>query len=151
MHAENVHRTKVGSGSEPGPVDPDCRYVRAAHLRRGRPSGPGSNLAEKAPPHPSGAGFPFDQEENLLPISALPGVSSNDPALEAAVTEWLGQSRMPLPDGLRLRLEVVDSVGEWEDPREVFPQGDVEIRAGEPLGWVQRIFSTSASFSWVVV
>jgi hypothetical protein len=63
-------------------------------------------------------------------------ISSNDPVLEAAVTAWLDESRMPLPDGLKLRLEVVDSVGTWEDPREVFPQGEVEIRAGDPLGWV---------------
>lgn len=69
-------------------------------------------------------------------MSAPPGISSNDPVIEAAVIEWLAQSRMPLPDGLRLRLEVVARVDAWEDPREVFAQGDVEIRAGEPLGWV---------------
>lgn len=69
-------------------------------------------------------------------MPALPGISSNHPALEAGVREWLAQSRMPLPEGLSLRLEVTDQVGAWDDPREVFAQGDVEIRAGEPLGWV---------------
>ena len=65
-----------------------------------------------------------------------PGVSSNDAAILAAVSDWLAQSRMPLPAGLRLRIDVVARVPVEEDPREIFPQGDVEIRAGEPLGWV---------------
>lgn len=69
-------------------------------------------------------------------MATSPSVSSNDPALGAAVASWLADSRMALPPGFRLRLEVVDSVGVWDDPREVFPQGDVDIRAGEPLGWV---------------
>jgi hypothetical protein len=69
-------------------------------------------------------------------MSIITGISSNDPLLEAAVKDWLDQSRMPVPEGLRLRLEVVETVEAWEDPREIFAQGDVEIRAGEPLGWV---------------
>ncbi|MGH7582293.1 MAG: hypothetical protein ACREL5_03595 [Gemmatimonadales bacterium] len=64
------------------------------------------------------------------------GVSSNDSRLEAAVSTWLVDSRMPLPDGFRLHVEVVDEVGAWDDPREIFPQGDTDVRAGEPLGWV---------------
>lgn len=69
----------------------------------------------------------------MLPI---PGISSNDPALLAGVSAWLAESRMPLPAGLRLRLDVVDAVPVFDDPREIFPQGEVEIRAGDPLGWV---------------
>ena len=65
-----------------------------------------------------------------------PGISSNDPELEGAVALWLAESRMPMPRGLQLRLEVVDVVPVLEDSREVFPQGDVAIQAGEPLGWV---------------
>lgn len=71
-----------------------------------------------------------------FPMPGIPGVSSNHPELEAAVTAWLIESRMPLPAGLRLRLEVVDAVPVFEDAREIFPQSEVEIRAGEPLGWV---------------
>ncbi len=69
-------------------------------------------------------------------MTAIPGISSNDPGFGAAVTDWLTESRMPLPAGLLLQLEVVDRVTEFADPREVFLQGDVEIRAGEPVGWV---------------
>jgi hypothetical protein len=76
-------------------------------------------------------------------MTAIPGISSNDPAFEAAVTEWLIESRMPLPAGLLLRLEVVDTVSQLDDPREVFLQGDVEIRAGEPLGWVHISWRTA--------
>jgi hypothetical protein len=43
---------------------------------------------------------------------------------------------MPLPAGLRLQMEVVDTVTELEDSREIFRQGDGEFRAGEPLGGV---------------
>lgn len=43
---------------------------------------------------------------------------------------------MALPADFRLRLAVVDLVGVWADPRESYPQADVDIRAGEPLGWV---------------
>lgn len=69
-----------------------------------------------------------------MPVSA--SVSSNDSALEAAVVAWILASRMTLPAGFRIRLTVVDSVAAWDDPREAFSQGDVDIRAGEPLGWV---------------
>jgi hypothetical protein len=69
-------------------------------------------------------------------VPDIPGVSSNHPGLEAAVAAWLLESRMPLPEGLELRLEVVDQVPLLEDAREIFPQGEVAIRAGEPLGWV---------------
>jgi hypothetical protein len=80
-----------------------------------------------------------------VPLSALAGISSNDPLLEAAVTDWLDQSRMSLPEGFRLRLQVVDAVGAWDDPREVFHQGDVAIRAGEPLGWVHLTWRAAAA------
>ncbi len=69
-------------------------------------------------------------------MTSIPGITCNDPGLEAAVTAWLTESRMPLPAGLLLQVEVVDRVTELEDPREVFLQGDVAIQAGEPLGWV---------------
>ena len=69
-------------------------------------------------------------------MTATPVVSSNDPVLAATVDEWLRESRMPLPLGLKLRLDVVDTVSPLDDPREVFAQGDVDIQAGEPLGWV---------------
>jgi hypothetical protein len=63
-------------------------------------------------------------------------VSSDNPELKAAVVDWLATSRMDLPPDFRIHLSVVDSVGTWEDDRESFPQGDVRIRAGEPVGWV---------------
>lgn len=66
----------------------------------------------------------------------ISGISCSDPGLEAQITTWLLESRMPLPRGLDLRVEVIDEVPVLEDPREIFAQGDVEIRAGEPLGWV---------------
>ena len=66
----------------------------------------------------------------------IPGLTSNDPELLEAVSSWLAESRMPLPARLSLRIDVVDTVPVWEDSREIFPQGDVDIRAGEPLGWV---------------
>ncbi len=75
----------------------------------------------------------------LLPhlvMPALPAVVCSDPDLENAVVEWLLASRMVLPRDFRLRLAVVEPVGVWEDPRESYPQADVDIRAGEPLGWV---------------
>lgn len=50
---------------------------------------------------------------------------------------------MPLPPGFRITLTVVDSVAEWDDPREVFKQGDVDIRAGDPLGWVHVTWHTA--------
>lgn len=67
----------------------------------------------------------------------LPGISSNDSGLEAAFSQWVGDSRMPLPEGFRLSLDVVDILPAVEDPRPVYRQGLAEIRAGEPLGWVQ--------------
>jgi hypothetical protein len=70
-------------------------------------------------------------------------ITSTDSALAAAVGAWLAESRMPLPPDFRIRLTVVDSVGTWDDPREIFPQGDVDIRAGEPLGWVHLTWRTA--------
>ena len=70
-------------------------------------------------------------------MTSLPGISSNDPSLEAAFSHWLGDSRMPLPKGLRLSLDVVDILPAVEDPRTAYRQGLAEIRAGDPLGWVQ--------------
>lgn len=67
---------------------------------------------------------------------SLAGVTSNHPELLAGVTAWLAESRMPMPPGFSLRLEVVEVLPVFDDPREVFPQGEVKIRAGEPLGWV---------------
>jgi hypothetical protein len=73
----------------------------------------------------------------ILPdMSAGASVSSNDSGLEAAVVAWLLSSRMALPAEFRIQLTVVDSVGTSNDPREAFCQGDTDIRAGEPLGWV---------------
>ena len=69
-------------------------------------------------------------------MALISGVSSNHPGIQAAICAWLLESRMPLPRGLDLRVEVVDEVPRFEDDREIFPQGEVEIRAGEPLGWV---------------
>jgi hypothetical protein len=69
-------------------------------------------------------------------MSPHPAITCNDPALETALSDWLLASRMSLPDDFRLRLTVVDAVGIWDDPREGFLQGEVEIRAGVPLGWV---------------
>lgn len=70
-------------------------------------------------------------------MTTLPGISSNDAALEVAFSQWLTDSRMPLPDGLRLSLDVVDILPAVEDPRMAYRQGLAEIRAGAPLGWVQ--------------
>ena len=69
-------------------------------------------------------------------MSEIPSVSCSDPFLDAAVTAWLLGSRMAIPGDFRLRLDVVDAVSAWEDPRSSYPQADVDIRAGEPLGWV---------------
>ncbi len=76
-------------------------------------------------------------------MAAIPGISSNDATFEAAVAAWLIESRMPLPGGLQLHLEVVDRIRPFEDPREIFAQGDVEIRAGNPLGWVHLTWRTA--------
>lgn len=76
-------------------------------------------------------------------MTTIPGLSSNDPQLLEAVSLWLAESRMPLPAGLSLRLQVVDIVPVFEDSREIFPQGEVEIRAGEPLGWVHLSWRTA--------
>ncbi len=73
---------------------------------------------------------------NPAGMPTLPSVICNDPGLEASMVAWLLESRMALPADFRLRLTVVDSVAVWEDPREIYPQADVDIRAGEPLGWV---------------
>lgn len=85
----------------------------------------------------AGGPAPLDRVlHRCAPVPAIPGVSSNHPGLQAAVSAWLLESRMPLPEGIELRVEVVDQVPLLEDPREIFPQGEVDIRAGEPLGWV---------------
>jgi hypothetical protein len=73
----------------------------------------------------------------------IPGLTCNDPELLRAVSTWLWESRMPLPKGFSLRIDVVDIVPVFEDPREIFPQGEVEIRAGEPLGWVHLRWRTA--------
>ena len=65
------------------------------------------------------------------------GITSNDAGLEAAFTTWVGEARMPLPRGLRVSLDVVDILPIGDDPRTAYRQGLAEIRAGEPLGWVQ--------------
>ncbi len=70
-------------------------------------------------------------------------VTSNDPSLEAAVNSWLLESRMALPADFRIRIAVVDSVPAWDDPREAYSQGDTDIRAGEPLGWVHLRWRTA--------
>jgi hypothetical protein len=70
-------------------------------------------------------------------MTPLPGIESNDPAFAGLVSEWLTESQMPIPAGLRLRLLVTDEIPAPADPRTIYTQADVEIRAGEPLGWVQ--------------
>jgi hypothetical protein len=67
-------------------------------------------------------------------------VTSNDPALQAAVNQWLLDSRMGLPVHFRIDLQRVAAIDPWDDPREAYVQGDTEIRSGEPLDW--------AHFSW---
>ena len=69
-------------------------------------------------------------------MTLLPGVECNDPRFAELVSDWLRESGMPLPAGLRLTITVSESVPRWEDPRELYTQADVEIRAGEPLHWV---------------
>lgn len=73
---------------------------------------------------------------NPAGVPTPPTLVCNDPGLEATVVAWLLESRMTLPVNFRLKLALVDSVAAWEDPREIYLQADVEIRAGEPLGWV---------------
>lgn len=70
-------------------------------------------------------------------ISATPGLISNDSRFEAACADWLRESRLALPAGLRLSVDVVDRLPALDDPRTAYRQGLVEIRAGAPLGWVQ--------------
>ena len=82
-------------------------------------------------------------------MSAIPSVTSNDSALESAVVEWLLASRMTFPQDFRIRLSVVDSVGSWEDNREVFLQGDVAIQAGEPTDWVHLNWRTAPAHARV--
>ena len=80
-------------------------------------------------------------------MTRLPGLSCDDTAVEAAVTDWLIESRMRMPAGLKLRIEVVDDIIAVDDPRESFLQGDVDIRAGEPLGWVHLTWRTAPAFA----
>lgn len=80
-------------------------------------------------------------------MTKLPGISCNDTSVEAAVREWLADSRMRMPAGLTLRIEVVDEIAIVDDPRESFLQGDVDIRAGEPLGWVHLTWRTAPAFA----
>jgi hypothetical protein len=67
----------------------------------------------------------------------LSGLTSNDHSLETALSEWLQESRMSLPPGFRLSLDTVERLPALDDRRPAFRQGQVEIRAGEPLGWAQ--------------
>jgi hypothetical protein len=69
-------------------------------------------------------------------MTLLPGIESNDPAFAALVSEWLLESQMPIPAGFRLQLLVTEQIPTLDDPRPLYTQADVEIRAGEPLGWV---------------
>jgi|GEM_PF-1078957 len=96
----------------------------------------------------SSAGDPVPLERVLhrcSPMPAISGVASNHPELEGAICAWLLESRMPLPRGLDLRVDVVDEVPRFEDAREIFPQSEVEIRAGEPLGWVHLTWRRAAA------
>lgn len=70
------------------------------------------------------------------PMPALPSVICDDHHLRAAVNSWLVESRMALPPEFRFHMTVVDSIGAWDDPRECLSLAEVDIRAGEPLGWV---------------
>jgi hypothetical protein len=80
-------------------------------------------------------------------MSAFAGITCNDANTLAALTAWLDESRMRIPAGLKLRIDVVGSVTESEDPREIFPQGDVDIRAGEPLGWVHLTWRAAPAWA----
>jgi hypothetical protein len=69
-------------------------------------------------------------------MTSLAAINSSDPALEADFRQWIADSRMVLPEGLKLSIDVVDILPAVEDPRTAYRQGLAEIRAGEPLGWV---------------
>jgi len=73
----------------------------------------------------------------MTSVASLPqGLESNDAELAALVSAWLGGSRIPLPEGFRLVLEVTEEIPSIEDPRTAYSQSSVDIRAGAPLGWV---------------
>jgi hypothetical protein len=80
-------------------------------------------------------------------MALLPGIESNDPAFAALVSEWLLESQMPIPAGFRLQLLVTEQVPVPEDPRTIYTQADVEIRAGEPLGWVHVGWGTAPAMA----
>lgn len=80
-------------------------------------------------------------------MTTHPGIESNDPAFAALVSEWLTESRMPIPAGFRLQLLVTEHVPVPEDPRTIYTQADVEIRAGEPLGWVHIGWRTAPAMA----
>lgn len=69
-------------------------------------------------------------------MSLLSGIQCSDPGFAGLVSEWLTESRMPLPPEFRLRISVTEEVPAPPDHREVYSQAEVDIRAGEPLGWV---------------
>ncbi len=63
-------------------------------------------------------------------------ITSNDPALAARVSAWLSDSGLPMPPDWSLRVDLVDTIDAVADSREVFAVAEVDVRAGEPLGWV---------------
>ena len=54
---------------------------------------------------------------------------------------------MPLPPDFRLRLELTQSIPALDDPRTSYPQAGIEIRAGEPLGWVDVRWTTAPAMA----
>lgn len=63
-------------------------------------------------------------------------IRSDDPDLQRRVVAWLAESRLPPPDGLEIDIAIVPYVESISDTREVFAVGNVDVRAGEPGGWV---------------
>lgn len=80
-------------------------------------------------------------------MDLLPGIESNDPVLASQISDWLVDSEMPLPQGFHLKLVVTDSVPQFEDPRTSYNEGNIEIRAGEPLGWVHLRWGTAPAMA----
>jgi hypothetical protein len=77
----------------------------------------------------------------------IPGFSCDHEALRREVVEWLIDSRMSFPAGFLVHLEVADVVPDVEDNRTVFAQSDVDIRAGEPLGWVHLTWQRAPAWA----
>ncbi len=75
------------------------------------------------------------EKKALLPPNYL--LTCRDGALDAQLRAWLDASRLAWPGTLRLDVEVVASITANDDPRELFPQADLQIQAGPPDGTVR--------------